>query len=188
MPISLEVNREQCFGVLGQHAATKIMANRPSLKPTKINWALKSKWKVEIPESLSPIGRRRRYFFSTKEEPELFARQQKSGLRLYGVQGGGILPPMVQGMRSANCLSPEDGDRDTLFACAVLHEPSSSRSPAGQALPRAPLSYARFLPPSRALAATPLGSTPPEASAPGLPGASPDTPVAATPPIGGPSL
>ena len=35
------------------------MANTLSLKPTKINWAPKSEWKVEIPESLSPTGRRR---------------------------------------------------------------------------------------------------------------------------------
>lgn len=51
---------------------------------------------MEIPESISPTGRRRRYFFSTKEEAQLFARQQTSALRLYGIQGGGILPPLVQ--------------------------------------------------------------------------------------------
>ena len=72
------------------------MANTPSLKPTKINHARKSQWKVEIPVSLSPTGRRRRYFFNTKEEAQLFVRQQKSGLRLYGVHGGGLLSPSVQ--------------------------------------------------------------------------------------------
>jgi hypothetical protein len=70
------------------------MANKPSLKPKKVNHARKSEWKVEIPESLSPTGRR--FFFSTKEEAQLFARQQTSALRLYGIQGGGILPPLVQ--------------------------------------------------------------------------------------------
>jgi hypothetical protein len=84
------------FGELRRYAAIKIVANTPSLKPTKINWAPKSEWKVEIPESLSPTGRRRRYFFNTKEEAQVFAREQKSGLRLYGVQGGSILPPREQ--------------------------------------------------------------------------------------------
>jgi hypothetical protein len=46
-------------------------------------------------------------------------------------------------MRPANCISPENGDCDTLFACAVLPDPSSSRFPAGLALLGAPLSYAR---------------------------------------------
>lgn len=75
----------------------------PSLKPTKIKWAAKSEWKVEIPESLSPTGRRRRYFFSTKEEAQLYARQQRSSMRLYGVPGGGILPPSLQ-EQAANAI------------------------------------------------------------------------------------
>ena len=55
------------------------MANTPSLKPTKINWAPKSEWKVEIPESLSPTGRWR-YFFNTKDAAQRFAQQHRSGL------------------------------------------------------------------------------------------------------------
>ena len=46
-------------------------------------------------------------------------------------------------MRPANCISPEDEDRDTLLACAVLPDPSLSRFPASRAWLRAPLSYAR---------------------------------------------
>ena len=84
------------------------MSNTASLKPVKIKWASKSEWKVEIPESLSPTGRRRRYFFNTKAAAELFARQQKSGLRLYGVQGGDLLPPSLQeqAVRAVEAIKP----------------------------------------------------------------------------------
>ena len=46
-------------------------------------------------------------------------------------------------MRPANCISPEDEDRDTLLACAVLPDPSLSRFPASRAWLKAPLRYAR---------------------------------------------
>ena len=46
-------------------------------------------------------------------------------------------------MGPANTLYPEGGGRDTLFGAAVLPSPCSSRFPAGRALLRAPLSYAR---------------------------------------------
>ena len=49
----------------------------------------------------------------------------------------------VHSMRPANCISPEDEDRDTLLACAVLPDPSLSRFPVDRAWLRAPLSYAR---------------------------------------------
>lgn len=53
------------------------------------------------------------------------------------------LKDAMKGMRPANCISPEDEDRDTLLACAVLPDPSLSRFPVDRAWLRAPLSYAR---------------------------------------------
>ena len=56
----------------------------------------------------------------------------------------GLSPlPSLHCMRPANCISPEDEDRDTLLACAVLPDPSLSRFPVDRAWLRAPLRYAR---------------------------------------------
>ena len=96
------------------------MSNTASLNPVEINWASKSEWKVEIPESLSLTGRRRRYFFNTKEAAELFVRQQKSGLRLYGVEGGDLLSPSLQeqAVRAVEAIKPFFENKRDRVPCA----------------------------------------------------------------------
>ena len=62
---------------------------------------------------------------------------------MVGDFGAQLDEKLVNSMRPANCISPEDEDRDTLCACAVLPDPSLSRFPVGRAWLRAPLSYPR---------------------------------------------
>ena len=72
------------------------MPRKPSLKPTKVTWACKSQWKVEIPNAISPTGRRERYFFSTKAAADVFARENREKLSAYGARGSTILSPSAQ--------------------------------------------------------------------------------------------
>src|SRR4029077_8634637 len=50
-------------------------------------------WKIDIPASVSPSGRRARYFFDTKQAALNFSEDQKMRLKNYGIAGQGTLSP-----------------------------------------------------------------------------------------------
>jgi integrase len=68
------------------------MPKRFSLTPVHIP-GRSNPWKIDIPASVSPSGRRARYFFDTKQAALNFSEDQKMRLKNYGIAGQGTLSP-----------------------------------------------------------------------------------------------
>lgn len=68
---------------------------RPSIIPVKVPGRARSPWKVELPASLSLVGKRVRRFFTSKAQADEFASRERIRIANFGVQGvtGGILSP-----------------------------------------------------------------------------------------------
>lgn len=78
------------------------MPKRPSINPARVQGRAKP-WKINLPPSLSPSGKRQRFFFETKQGALNYAEEQHIRLRNFGVNGAGILTPASQ-EQAANAL------------------------------------------------------------------------------------
>jgi integrase len=68
------------------------MPRRASIEPIRIPGRAKP-WKIELPATISPNGKRSRYFFATKAAAGNFAEEQQIRLKNFGTQGAGIASP-----------------------------------------------------------------------------------------------
>ena len=79
------------------------MARKPSFKFTKTT----SGWKVEIPERLSPTGKRQRVFFATRDEAKDYASELRSDNEEHGTNATVIAPSLAdEATRAAALLAP----------------------------------------------------------------------------------
>lgn len=79
------------------------MPKRPSLKVVKTSQG----WKVEKPRSLSPTGKRERFFFKTREKANEFALKLKEGVAAHGANAQVIRPALAEeALVAENMLQP----------------------------------------------------------------------------------
>lgn len=79
------------------------MARKPSFQYRKT----KSGWKVEIPERLSPDGRRQRVFFSTRDEAKDYAAELRADYEEHGTKASIIAPSLAdEAQRATDMLAP----------------------------------------------------------------------------------
>ncbi|NWK54525.1 hypothetical protein HW115_02810 [Verrucomicrobiaceae bacterium N1E253] len=79
------------------------MPRKPSFKFTKTT----SGWKVEIPERLSPTGKRQRIFFPTRDEAKNFASELRSDYEAHGTKASVISPSLAdEATRASSLLEP----------------------------------------------------------------------------------
>jgi len=79
------------------------MARKPSFKFIKSD----SGWKVEIPERLSPTGKRQRVFFATRDEAKDYAAELRSDYEDHGTKASVISPSLAdEATRAAALLAP----------------------------------------------------------------------------------
>lgn len=79
------------------------MARKPSFKHTKTT----SGWKVEIPERLSPTGKRQRLFFVTRDEAKNYATELRKEHEQHGINASVISPSLAdEATRAASLLAP----------------------------------------------------------------------------------
>lgn len=79
------------------------MARKPSFQFKKTP----SGWKVEIPERLSPTGRRQRVFFETRDEAKDYAADLRAGYEEHGTQACVISPSLAdEAQRAVKLLEP----------------------------------------------------------------------------------
>ena len=64
-----------------------VMPRTATLKPTKTKWAGLRQWKVDVPASIAPQGKRQRYFFTTRDEATTFCEQGRIRLKNFGTAG-----------------------------------------------------------------------------------------------------
>lgn len=72
------------------------MPRTPSLRPQRCAWTGTRQWKVDLPGTISPTGKRERSFFETKAEAEGFAEKERIKLKNFGVRSGLSLSPAEQ--------------------------------------------------------------------------------------------
>jgi integrase len=60
---------------------------RSTIAPSRAEGRRLSPWKVDLPASLSPTGKRQRYFFETKQEALNFSEEQRNRLVNFGTVG-----------------------------------------------------------------------------------------------------
>lgn len=68
------------------------MPRRAAIEPIRVIGRAKP-WKIEIPASIAPNGKRSRYFFDTKADAANFAEEQQIRLKNFGTHGAGIATP-----------------------------------------------------------------------------------------------
>jgi integrase len=79
------------------------MARKPSFKFVKTT----SGWKVEIPDRLSPTGKRQRVFFATRDEAKEYAAELRSDNEDHGTNASVITPSLAdEATRAAALLAP----------------------------------------------------------------------------------
>ncbi len=79
------------------------MARKPSFKFVKTT----SGWKVEIPERLSPTGKRQRVYFATRNEAKSYAAELRSDNEDHNTQASVIAPFLAdEATRAAMLLAP----------------------------------------------------------------------------------
>jgi integrase len=79
------------------------MPRKPSFKFTNTT----SGWKVEIPERLSPTGKRQRVFFPTRDEAKKYAAELRSDYEAHGTKASVISPSLAdEATRAAALLEP----------------------------------------------------------------------------------
>jgi len=69
------------------------MPRTPSVRPQRSGWTGTRQWKVDLPASISPTGKRQRFFFETKSDADLFAEKERIRVKNFGAQSGTILSP-----------------------------------------------------------------------------------------------
>lgn len=79
------------------------MARKPSFKFVKTT----SGWKVEIPDRLSPTGKRQRVFLATRDEAKEYAAELRSDNEDHGTNASVITPSLAdEATRAAALLAP----------------------------------------------------------------------------------
>jgi len=79
------------------------MPRKPSFKFTKTT----SGWKVEIPERLSPTGKRQRVFFATRDEAKDYAADLRADYEDHGTKVSVIAPSLAdEAQRATDLLKP----------------------------------------------------------------------------------
>lgn len=79
------------------------MPRKPSFKHAKTA----SGWKVEIPERLSPTGKRQRVYFTTRDEAKNFAADLRSDNEDHGAMANAIAPSLAdEALRAVALLDP----------------------------------------------------------------------------------
>ncbi|MCE0483216.1 MAG: tyrosine-type recombinase/integrase [Methylacidiphilales bacterium] len=72
------------------------MPKRSSIAPNKVQGRVKP-WKIDLPSSLSPTGKRQRFFFATKQEASNFGDEQRTRIDNYGTAGlSGLSPAQLE--------------------------------------------------------------------------------------------
>jgi len=67
-----------------------MMASMPKIAnmvPVRSKWAGARQWKIDLPASLSPSGKRQRFFFETKQDAINFSDEQRTRLGNFGTVG-----------------------------------------------------------------------------------------------------
>ncbi len=81
-----------------------ITAKKTGVTSPKKNAKISSKWKVEIPERLSPTGERQRAFFSTRDKAKNYAAEMRSKYEEFGTNSSNIKPSVADDATSALAL------------------------------------------------------------------------------------
>ena len=67
------------------------------MTPVRSQWAGINQWKIDLPASLSPTGKRQRFFFETKQEAINFGQEQRTRIGNYGTAGvTGLSPAQLE--------------------------------------------------------------------------------------------
>ena len=84
------------------------MPKRSSLEPSRASGRRVRKWKIDLPATISPTGKRQRFFFETKQDAENFAEDQRTKLTNFGTAGISGLSPsdLEQAAKAFDCLKP----------------------------------------------------------------------------------
>ena len=69
------------------------MPRRSTITPTRAEGHRVSPWKIDLPASLSPTGKRQRFFFETKQDAVNFSDEQRTRLENFGTAGISGLSP-----------------------------------------------------------------------------------------------
>jgi len=69
------------------------MPRRSTITPTRAEGHRISQWKIDLPASLSPTGKRQRFFFETKQDAVNFSDEQRTRLGNFGTVGISGLSP-----------------------------------------------------------------------------------------------
>ena len=69
------------------------MPRRSSIAPTRAEGHRVSQWKIDLPASISPTGKRQRFFFETKQEALNFSGEQRTRMDNFGTAGMTGLSP-----------------------------------------------------------------------------------------------
>jgi hypothetical protein len=79
------------------------VARKPSFQYKKTP----SGWKVEIPERLSPTGKRQRIFFETRDEAKDYVADMRSDYEEHGTKASVISPSLAdEAQRAVELLKP----------------------------------------------------------------------------------
>ena len=69
------------------------MPKRSSLEPSRASGRRVRKWKIDLPATISPTGKRQRFFFETKQDALNYAEDQRTKLTNFGTAGVSGLSP-----------------------------------------------------------------------------------------------
>src|SRR5476651_2521011 len=72
------------LGNMGNDGSMPKIAN---MVPVKSQWAGARQWKIDLPASISPSGKRQRFFFETKQDALNFSEEQRTRLGNFGTAG-----------------------------------------------------------------------------------------------------
>lgn len=73
------------------------MPKRSTITPSKAKGRRVSRWKIDLPATLSPSGKRQRYFFKTKQDALNFGEEQRTKIGNYGTAGlAGLSPAQLE--------------------------------------------------------------------------------------------
>jgi integrase len=81
-----------------------------NLIPVRSQWAGARQWKIDLPASLSPTGKRQRFFFETKQDALNFGDEHRTRKENYGTAGiTGLSPSQLeQAAKAFDAIKPFD--------------------------------------------------------------------------------
>jgi integrase len=85
-----------------------VMPRTAAITPVRTKWAGPREWKIDLPASLSPTGKRQRFFFETKQDALNFSDEQRTRLGNFGTQGiTGLSPSQLeQAAKAFDAIQP----------------------------------------------------------------------------------